>query len=488
MNKLTEELYSSDCHFVRCIKPNSSKAPKKFTSEAVLQSLRYLGVLDSILIRKLGYIYRRPFKEFIKKFFEIEQYIYGFKDFVAGKTEDDFKDYSRTFILKYAPNQLGNREILMGHKKILIKESALNFLEAMAKEKRKMRIQCANKIKRMYVNSVFRSKAKAQFKRVAILKGYLCQLVAEVRTQIMNDKCSKLQKVIRKYLMEKRLQKIKEQATKSVTKIAAYYRMKKERRRFLDIREKTIKIQANIRFMLTMAAYFRFKNCREVAVEVFEAGWRQIQHNKAVLIQKSWKGYTVRRRFHQVMEEIRKKLRLAKYREYMLQAIFHHKLGNYLAILNGYRKPIVKMQALVRGRLVRRTYQLVKRAAIFIQKAYRRHLRKKYYLIRLWREYRKLIYTDERHKVREMGRLCLPNVPSEGVKFYPETVTKAMQYFPRELLSRYAKGEEGRPEWIINESISFNDKNTLQVYIGDYDLMGTQYYDGKWLLKYAEVK
>jgi myosin heavy subunit len=62
MNKLTDELYSSDCHFVRCIKPNSMKAPKMFNSTAVLQSLRYLGVLDSILIRKLGYIYRRSFR------------------------------------------------------------------------------------------------------------------------------------------------------------------------------------------------------------------------------------------------------------------------------------------------------------------------------------------------------------------------------------------------------------------------------------------
>lgn len=69
MNKLTDELYSSDCHFVRCIKPNSLKSPKLFNSTAVLQSLRYLGVLDSILIRKLGYIYRRSFKEFSKKFF-----------------------------------------------------------------------------------------------------------------------------------------------------------------------------------------------------------------------------------------------------------------------------------------------------------------------------------------------------------------------------------------------------------------------------------
>lgn len=69
MNKLIEELYSCDCHFVRCIKPNSKKAPKLFNSEAVLQSLRYLGVLDSIKIRKLGYIYRRPYKEFYKKFY-----------------------------------------------------------------------------------------------------------------------------------------------------------------------------------------------------------------------------------------------------------------------------------------------------------------------------------------------------------------------------------------------------------------------------------
>jgi len=33
-----------------------------YDSEAVLQSLRYLGVLDSIIIRKLGYIYRRSYR------------------------------------------------------------------------------------------------------------------------------------------------------------------------------------------------------------------------------------------------------------------------------------------------------------------------------------------------------------------------------------------------------------------------------------------
>ena len=67
---------------MRCIKPNSHKAARMFSSFAVLQSLRYLGVLDSILIRKLGYIYRRPFKEFLKKFYEIDRYIFSFPKFV----------------------------------------------------------------------------------------------------------------------------------------------------------------------------------------------------------------------------------------------------------------------------------------------------------------------------------------------------------------------------------------------------------------------
>ena len=69
----------------------------------------------------------------------------------------------------------------MGHKKILIKESALNHLEGMAKEKRKMRIQCANAIKRMYVSSVFRGNVKKLFQRTAIFKGHLLWVVEKIR-------------------------------------------------------------------------------------------------------------------------------------------------------------------------------------------------------------------------------------------------------------------------------------------------------------------
>jgi hypothetical protein len=63
-----------------------------------------------------------------------------------------------------------------------------------------------------------------------------------------------------------------------------------------------------------------------------------------------------------------------------------------------------------------------------------------------------------------------------------------MQYYPRELLTRYGKNEEALPEWIINEALSYSDKNTLQTYIADYDIMGGFGYQGQWLIRYAELK
>jgi hypothetical protein len=59
-----------------------------------------------------------------------------------------------------------------------------------------------------------------------------------------------------------------------------------------------------------------------------------------------------------------------------------------------YRKPLIMMQAIVRGKFARRTLLVVKASAILIQKAFRRHLRRKYFLIRLWRDYRKNIYHE----------------------------------------------------------------------------------------------
>jgi hypothetical protein len=85
----------------------------------------------------------------------------------------------------------------------------------------------------MYVSSVFRGQVKTFLGSIRILKKHMLAIVAKVREKIKIRKCIKIQKRIKKYLLEKRLQKIKEQATRSVSKISAYYKMKKQRNIFL---------------------------------------------------------------------------------------------------------------------------------------------------------------------------------------------------------------------------------------------------------------
>ena len=53
--------------FVRCVKPNSEKAPMTFNKAVVLDQLRYTGMLETIRIRKLGFPIRVKFPYFIER-------------------------------------------------------------------------------------------------------------------------------------------------------------------------------------------------------------------------------------------------------------------------------------------------------------------------------------------------------------------------------------------------------------------------------------
>lgn len=47
-----QELTSSSVHFIRCIKPNEKKIPKCVEEKYMLTQVRYLGVFETIQIRK----------------------------------------------------------------------------------------------------------------------------------------------------------------------------------------------------------------------------------------------------------------------------------------------------------------------------------------------------------------------------------------------------------------------------------------------------
>lgn len=83
-----------------------------------------------------------------------------------------------------------------------------------------------------------------------------------------------------------------------------------------------------------------------------------------------------------------------------MNVIFINKYNKFLKKLNRYKKPIIKMQAIVKGRLVYNSYRLIKKSVIIIQKQFRNYLKRKYFLISRWLDYKKYIYYDERYKLR----------------------------------------------------------------------------------------
>ncbi|XP_043281933.1 unconventional myosin-XV isoform X2 [Venturia canescens] len=68
LQQLLDSMSQCNPWFVRCIKPNTEKAPMKFDMPCVLEQLRYTGMLETICIRKTGYPVRLQFGHFVDRY------------------------------------------------------------------------------------------------------------------------------------------------------------------------------------------------------------------------------------------------------------------------------------------------------------------------------------------------------------------------------------------------------------------------------------
>lgn len=68
LRELVAMLDATGLHFVRCIKPNASLAPGRFTSELVLQQLRCCGVLEVARVSRAGFPTRYLHAHFVDRY------------------------------------------------------------------------------------------------------------------------------------------------------------------------------------------------------------------------------------------------------------------------------------------------------------------------------------------------------------------------------------------------------------------------------------
>ncbi len=68
LQSLVADLERTQPHYIRCIKPNVTKAAHLFSSGEVLKQLRYSGMMEAIRIRREGYALREEHESFYSRF------------------------------------------------------------------------------------------------------------------------------------------------------------------------------------------------------------------------------------------------------------------------------------------------------------------------------------------------------------------------------------------------------------------------------------
>ncbi|XP_068186480.1 unconventional myosin-Ic-like [Antennarius striatus] len=68
LKKLVEILKSKQPSYVRCIKPNDAKQPERFDEVLVRHQVKYLGLGETVRVRRAGFAYRRTFEAFLQRY------------------------------------------------------------------------------------------------------------------------------------------------------------------------------------------------------------------------------------------------------------------------------------------------------------------------------------------------------------------------------------------------------------------------------------
>ncbi|XP_063058785.1 unconventional myosin-Ic [Engraulis encrasicolus] len=66
--RLMEILMSKEPSYMRCIKPNDGKQPGRFDEMLVRHQVKYLGLMESLRVRRAGFAYRRHYQAFLQRY------------------------------------------------------------------------------------------------------------------------------------------------------------------------------------------------------------------------------------------------------------------------------------------------------------------------------------------------------------------------------------------------------------------------------------
>lgn len=254
---LMSDISSTEVHYVRCIKPNSSKSPHLYEIDAVVNQLRCAGVVEAIRITRAAFPNKMSHEKFLRRFVFMKNVGEGedatafpsttvseaceelAKELLANgfkRSEEGGDDMTPTFIVGRTMIYFGKnvleyleqtRTIFVHDRAILIQRAARRWIAR----------------KKMYKVRIMITKLQAIQRRRALRRTFL---LSRARCILIQSVWRGVRSRQRAYLMTKE---------KMATKIQSFYRKSRERKRFARFRAAVIKMQSQAKMKKQVGKY-----------------------------------------------------------------------------------------------------------------------------------------------------------------------------------------------------------------------------------------
>lgn len=340
MQTLMQELTQSGVHFIRCIKPNESKHASEFVEDNTLNQIRYLGVLETLKIRKESYPVRRTYEQFYRAYGDMTR-----NPPYPVLVSPDFRRLSVELLEEFFA-ELDDSQVLRGKSKVFMMLGVVSLMDDVYAQQIHFKNQMAAKIQKAwhsyYQLKQFRLFIYTVIKLQTFARGYLQRLHFKkvVRSAMLIQRC------YRKMVLYKQFSRLKSACKKTQTYLKRVYAIKYT---FVQ-KAALVRIQRFFRACLELRRQKRRVQMRQVVNRIFDNSWHIIQNRAATTIQKVWRGYHSRQLHWDQVQAIR-------------NVVFAIRLDRYVRLL----------QANIRGFVLRVQLKRMRRAACFIQGWFRTH-------------------------------------------------------------------------------------------------------------------
>lgn len=311
MQSLMDELLACECNFVRAIKPNEQKTPDLWVPELALCQIKYLGILDSIKVRRDSLPIRKKFKKFYEKFQDLDSKSpERFTSFVQLEQKDpDWKQLCLNVIESLEEKR--EEEMISGKTRIFMSVRFYNNILEILEEKQRIKKEALIKIISSFKAFDFAENWNIMRKRNIKMKKLSKNLMESWNCKLSYAKFRKTLEIIEKMQENFRVVKRKEKFRRELfaaRRIAKSHKLYKERTKLKKMYE-SMKILRKISRKMNFKAFIaRIRICKRETEALFEDSWKEIcrrEKDKAIkAVQRIWKGYKARLQNRKKIEQL----------------------------------------------------------------------------------------------------------------------------------------------------------------------------------------